>query len=59
LIDFLRPVVQAVHAFSSILGEAASLVSPAHSESILLIGSISLHLPTGSISTDKGDIHRN
>jgi hypothetical protein len=36
LIDSLRPVVQAVHAFSSILGEAAGLVSSAHS---ILIGS--------------------
>src|SRR6266851_4230023 len=35
LIDSLRPVVQVVHAFSSILGEAAGLVSSAHS--ILLI----------------------
>jgi hypothetical protein len=37
LIDSLRPVVQAVHVFSSTLGEAAGLVSSAHS--ILLIGS--------------------
>jgi hypothetical protein len=36
-IGSLRPIVQAVHAFSSILGEAAGLVSSAHS--ILLFGS--------------------
>jgi hypothetical protein len=28
LIDCLRPVVQVVHAFSGVLGEAAGLVSP-------------------------------
>jgi hypothetical protein len=31
LIDSLRPIVQAVHAFSTICGEAASLVSDQHS----------------------------
>jgi hypothetical protein len=29
LIDHIRPVVQVVHAFSAVLGEAAGLVSPA------------------------------
>ena len=55
-IDSLRPIVQAVHAFSSILGEAAGLVSSAHSHPHRIM---SLHLPTGPIPTDKGDIHRN
>ena len=37
MIDSLHPVVRTVHTFSSILGEAASFVSSAHS--ILLVES--------------------
>jgi len=52
LIDSLRPVVQAVHTFSSILGEAASFVGSTHS--ILLVGSYlypSLQVPFTSLWT--------
>jgi len=35
LIDFLRPIVQAVHAFSTIGGEAAGLVRSQHDISFL------------------------
>ena len=36
LIDCLRPVVQVIHAFSGVLGEASGLVSPRHRRNLLI-----------------------
>jgi hypothetical protein len=58
LIDHLRPVVQVVHAFSTVLGEAASLVSSTGIASTLSDLSFRLPLATGAIPTNKSDICR-
>jgi hypothetical protein len=57
LIDRLRPVVQVVHAFSAVLGEAAGLVSSSGIPSPYLI--VPLRLPTGAVPTNKSDICRH
>jgi hypothetical protein len=36
LIDRLRPVVQVIHVFSGVLGEAAGLVSLRHCRNLLI-----------------------
>ena len=57
LIDCLRPVVQVVHAFSAVLGEAAGLVRW-HSPYRVVYLIVSLRLPTGAVQTNKSDICR-
>ncbi len=57
-IDCLSPVVQFVHAFSAILGEAAGLVSREQSFPSLLLFYFTLS-PPGSIPTCKTDLRRH
>jgi hypothetical protein len=55
LIDRVRPVVQAVHAISTVLGEIAGLVS----SSIVFVSSGRVFTPpAGAIPSNKGDIRR-
>jgi hypothetical protein len=51
LINCLKPVVQVLHAFTGILGEAAAMVSPANQ---LILSHCVLTVPfPGAIPTDK------
>jgi hypothetical protein len=56
-IDCLSPVVQFVHVFSDILGEAAGLVSREQLES--QVSSFYTHSLPGSISTGKTNLRRH
>jgi hypothetical protein len=55
LIDYLKPVVQFVHAFSGSVGEAAGLVSREQSYRWLFI----LFTPQGAVPTCKTNLRRN
>jgi hypothetical protein len=50
LISWLKPVVEVVHGFSGVLGQAISLVSR------FLVVFFSTHLPSGAVSSSECDI---
>jgi hypothetical protein len=53
LVNYLKPVVQVLHAVSGVLGEAAAMVSPPN-RPILSDHALTVFFP-GAISTDKSD----
>ena len=58
LIDCLNPVVKVIHAFSGILGEAASFVSRMPSLFIRLHVFTNLLILSGSVPASRRDLHR-